>query len=337
MSAALEFLKRLRDDGCVRSADARLSPLGGGVSSEIYLVHDGDDRFVVKRALARLKVEVEWYADVARNRTEQQCLACVATILPGAVPAIRFADPDAGYFAMEYLGGDWANWKQLLLNGICDPAHARMAGRVLGEIHRQTEDRPELREKFDTSVNFHQLRTAPYLLTTGERHPALRDAFIREAQRLMETRECLVHGDFSPKNILIKDQRLILLDCEVAWYGDPSFDVAFLLNHFFLKGLYHAPRRPGLEAMIPAFWQSYCARRPASRAIMERRVVQLLPLLMLARVDGKSPVEYLAAGRKEWVRRFVTRRLAGAGVDLETITRDWFDEAGSLPPAEAET
>jgi aminoglycoside phosphotransferase (APT) family kinase protein len=337
MSAALEFLKRLRDDGCVRSADARLSPLGGGVSSEIYLVQDGAERFVVKRALARLKVQAEWHADVARNETEQKCLACLATILPGVVPAVRFANPDAGYFAMEYFGEDCANWKQLLLDGLCDPAHARMAGGVLGDIHRQTEDRPELRAQFDTGANFHQLRIAPYLLTTAERHPALREAFIREAQRLMDTRECLVHGDFSPKNILIARQRLIVLDCEVAWYGDPSFDVAFLLNHFFLKGLYHAPRRPGLEAMIPAFWQSYCARRPASRAIMERRVVQLLPLLMLARVDGKSPVEYLAAGRKEWVRRFVIRRLAGAGVDLETITRDWFDEAGSLPPAEAET
>lgn len=337
MSAALEFLKRLRDDGCVRSPDARLTPLGGGVSSDIYLVHDGDELFVVKRALARLKVEAEWYADVDRNRTEQKCLACVAAMLPGVVPAVRFANPEAGYFAMEYFGGDCTNWKQLLLEGVCDPAHARLAGQVLGEIHRQTEGRPELREQFDTGLSFHQLRIAPYLLATGERHPALRDAFIREAQRLGDTRECLVHGDFSPKNILIKGQRLMVLDCEVAWYGDPSFDVAFLLNHLFLKGLYHAPRRPGLEEMIPAFWQSYCARRPASRSVIERRVVQLLPLLMLARVDGKSPVEYLEAGRKAWVRRFVAHRLGGADANLEAITRDWFDQAGALSPGEART
>ena len=103
------------------------------------------------------------------------------------------------------------------------------------------------------------------------------------------TREALVHGDFSPKNILIRGERMVVLDCEVAWYGDPAFDVAFFLNHLFLKSLHHLPRKPGIAEMIPAFWRAYSGELGDVVAV-ERRIVPLLLMLLLARVDGKSPV-----------------------------------------------
>lgn len=331
MSGASEFLECLRRDGWVCSPRARLTPLSGGVSSEIYLVEDDADRFVVKRALPKLKVRDDWFADVSRNASERAYLECVGRLLPGVVPRVRFANSEAGYFGMEYLGDGFANWKQLLLQGVCEVRHARRAGQVLGEIHRRTAADAKLRRCFDTTANFHQLRTAPYLLTTAERQPALREFFVAEARRLETTRECLVHGDFSPKNILLSAQRLVVLDCEVAWYGDPAFDAAFLLNHLFLKRLHHAPCGGGLRALINEFWRGYLAARPAPGDGWERRVVNLLLLLLLARVDGKSPVEYLDPSQAQFVRDFVRERLPAGERDLCALADAWFARTHILP------
>src|SRR4051812_39342837 len=117
MNEPAEFLQLLQCDGVVRHADARLVPLVGGVSCEIYLVEDGEERFVVKRALAKLRVQAEWFADVCRNRYEREFICYVARFLPAAVPALRGGGMSGNYFAMEYLGGEFRNWKQLLLAG----------------------------------------------------------------------------------------------------------------------------------------------------------------------------------------------------------------------------
>jgi len=308
----------------------------GGVSSEIYLVEDGARKFVVKRALARLKVMDDWFADVGRNRSERDYMECVGRMMPGAVPQLYFSSADDGYFGMEYLGEDFVNWKHLLLAGEFSSSHAALAGRILGEIHRRTAGDEELRKQFDTTQNFHQLRVEPYLLTTGERHPKLRSLFDAEAHRIEATREALVHGDFSPKNILIRGDRLVLLDCEVAWYGDPVFDVAFFLNHLFLKSLHHAPRRSGGDEMVDAFWRAYVRECSAADALaIEKRLVPLLLMLLLARVDGKSPVEYLAPPRQEFIRAFVAKHLPSPPRNLAALREIWFEQIVASESIEA--
>ncbi len=322
-----EFLQVLRRNGHVHDPQARLAPMPGGVSSEIYLVEDGARKFVVKRALARLKVKDDWFADVSRNRSERDYLECVGRMMPGAVPQLYFSSDDAGYFGMEYLGKDFLSWKHMLLAGEFSASHAQLAGQILGEIHRRTAGDEGLHKKFDTTQNFHQLRVEPYLLTTGKRHPALRALFDAEARRIESTREALVHGDFSPKNILIRGDRLVLLDCEVAWYGDPVFDVAFFLNHLFLKSLHHAPRSSGANKMMAAFWRAYARERSAAEALtIEKRLVPLLLMLLLARVDGKSPVEYLAAPRQEFIRTFVGKHLPSPPKNLAALREIWFEQ-----------
>ncbi len=151
--------------------------------------------------------------------------------------------------------------------------------------------------------------------------------FDAEAQRIESTREALVHGDFSPKNILIRGDRMVLLDCEVAWYGDPVFDVAFFLNHLFLKSLHHAPRRCGGDEMVEAFWRAYARERTASEAqAIEKRLVPLLLMLLLARVDGKSPVEYLAAPKQNFIRAFVSNHLPSPPESLRALREIWFEQ-----------
>ncbi len=330
-----DLLQLLRKDGVVRSPHATLTPLAGGVSSEICRVEDGGEIFVVKRALARLKVRDEWTADTSRNVYEQRYLSYVSRLLPQAVPAVRAAPPAGGYFAMEYLGPQYRNWKEMLLAGDFHPAHACAAARALGQIHRASHGDAEAAALFDSGSCFYQLRLEPYLLTTGRRHPHLQPLFDAEAARLAATRECLVHGDFSPKNILIGAGRLVILDCEVACYGDPAFDVCFLLNHLFLKSLFHL-RADGPEEMIAEFWREYTA---ASGRDIEVRVPRLLLMLLLARIDGKSPVEYLDEPRRQFVRDFVYGRLgASAGAwqteacpTLAALSACWFRELRGFP------
>lgn len=323
VNKSAEFLHQLRRDGVVRTGDARLTPLTGGVSCEIYLAEDGAERFVVKRALAKLKVEAEWFADIGRNRYEWEFIRYVSRFLPAAVPALRHCSGTENYFAMEYLGGEFRNWKQLLLTSPeTRPQSAGEAGNLLGEIHRYSAGDGEAQRLFDTTQNFFQLRIEPYLLSTGAKHPELQPLFEAEAARLGATRECLVHGDFSPKNILVSPERMVLLDCEVAWYGDPAFDLAFMLNHFFLKALLHAPRDAGMRRMVDAFWVAYQAVRLNPE--LDARTGRLLLMLLLARVDGKSPVEYLDRPRQDFIRRFVRAALRLEPASVSSVADAWF-------------
>jgi len=320
-----DFLELLRQDGVVQSAHATLTPLTGGVSSEICRVDDGGDVFVVKRALAKLKVRDDWFADVGRNRYERAFMEYVGGFLPEAVPALRQSSDEHGYFAMEYLAPEFANWKQLLLAGCCQQEHAILAGRLLGAIHRHSSGDPQAAQMFDTTPNFHALRVESYLLTTAARHPKIQSLIEAEAERLESTRDGLVHGDFSPKNILIHGNRMVLLDCEVAWYGDPAFDTAFLLNHLFLKALHCGPHAVELEKMISIFWATYLAARgPAcDQREIEQRTTRLLLMLMLARVDGKSPVEYLSSEHQQVVRDFVSFQLPRGQFQLAPLVQEW--------------
>ncbi len=326
-AAAEDFGQILRRDGVLRHEDAQLTPLADGVSSEICRVDDGDKSYVVKRALPRLRVHDDWTADVSRNRYEQMYIEYVGAILPEAVPRLLPGPHDRGYFAMEYLGPEFANWKKLLLGGDARIEHALGAASVLGAIHARSAGDAVAAAHFGTTDNFMQLRIEPYLLTTGRRHPDLRAIFGTEAQRLAATRICLVHGDFSPKNIMISTLRLVLLDCEVAWYGDPAFDVAFVLTHFLLKGLHHAPRQIGIHEMSQAFWRRYVetAGRSIDIPFLETRVARLLPMLLLARVDGKSPVEYLTkAGQADFVRGLTRPAIRSCSSRLADFVEPWF-------------
>ncbi len=315
----------LRAADLVEGAEISVTPLTGGVSSDIRLVTTPERSFVVKRALDKLRVQDDWYADVSRNDYEQAYLRYVGEIVPEAVPSILFSDPDAGLFVMEYLGGGFENWKSALLAGDVDPIYADEAGRILGKIHSVSWGDQSAAKTFDSTGNFFELRLDPYLLTTASRHPELATYLEAESQRIQETKVCLVHGDFSPKNMLIRRGRLVLLDCEVAWFGEPAFDVAFLLNHFLLKSLHFSAAPEPYLALASRFWRAYTTTlgEPFIDGL-ETRVVRLLPMLMLARIDGKSPAEYITdVEQQDLVRRFVAQIVPDTPGHLSEFLAMW--------------
>ncbi len=320
---ALELKSLLVEKEWIRDHSASLTPLTGGVSSEIYLVEDGDKKFVVKRALEKLKVEADWFADTSRNHSEQAYISYVRKFRPDAMPAIMGSDAEAGLFAMEFLDG-FDNWKESLLAGDCDADLAAKAGKLLGDIHARSWGDEDVLTLFDSIPNFDQLRIDPYLRATAMKNPEVAPEILIEARRLMESRECLIHGDFSPKNVLYTEERLVPLDCEVACFADAAFDLSFFLNHLFLKSLYHAPSEFGFGEMITAAINGYREGNPENAVGVEERTCRLLPMLMLARTDGKSPVEYLDEEKKDFVRGFSQPLIRTVGKSLGEIQSLWF-------------
>ena len=318
------LIASLRGAGLVRSSTPALRPLPGGVSSEILRVDDGDRTFVVKRALARLRVRDDWFADVSRGRSELAYLRRASAIVPGCTPRVLFAPPSGEWFAMEFLGDEFANWKTLLAGGHAEPRPAREAGTLLGRVHGATWKDPAVAREFSTLGNFRQLRLDPYLETSAHRVPDLAPQLRAEQDRLAGTTLALVHGDFSPKNILLSSDRLVLLDAEVAWFGDPVFDTAFLLTHFFLKSLLRAGDPEPVLQLGRVFWSAYVdALGTNDHEALERRTTRLMLCLMLARVHGKSPVEYLAPPQQALVTSFVRAHLPQPASRLSSLTAAW--------------
>lgn len=323
MSLPPNILLALRDGGVLSGSDPVVTPLVGGVSCDIWRVEDGEHVLAVKRALPKLRVQAEWFADVARNRHEQDYLRYVARFLPDAVPRVVFSGED--FFAMEFLGGEFSDWKKLLLAGKADPIVAAHAGSTLGCIHRESWHEESAERTFDTGRHFHDLRVAPYLLAAAEKNPTLVPRIRAEAKRLAATKRALVHGDYSPKNLMVAPGRLVVLDCEVAWYGDPAFDLAFLLNHFLLKSVFLRGKAEDFLNLTSAALAAYAIELGADKfALVARDTPALLLCLMLARVDGKSPVEYLSdPAAKDRIRAFVRRHLPDAPSDLHDLLADW--------------
>ncbi|MFQ3670258.1 MAG: aminoglycoside phosphotransferase family protein [Verrucomicrobiia bacterium] len=316
------IIDRLREAGLVNGGEVVLRPLTGGVSSDIMVVETSSWRFVVKRALPKLRVRQDWFADPSRNRFEHAYLRYVGEFLPSAVPQVLHADDRAGYFAMEYLGEGFETWKSRLMAGRCHEATAVICALQLAAIHTRSWENPEVRGRFETTDFFRELRMEPYLLSMASAHPALASLLEAEVERIVSNRLCLVHGDYSPKNLLIGPDRLVIVDSEVAWFGDPAFDVCFLLNHLMLKALRLPEHRAALFGLARAFWKTYRSAMIPHLGQIEPHLPRLLAMLMLARVDGKSPVEYLnEAHLQETVRRFTHRCLREA---LPASPEDFF-------------
>ncbi len=299
----------------------RLAPLTGGVSSDIFLARLSRGPVCVKRALARLKVEADWQAPTERSRYEVAYLRFAASVAPGAVPEVLAADERSLAFAMPYLDPrTHPVWKQLLRDGRTDADFARQVGRVLARIHSASAGRADLAREFATDASFHAIRLEPYLEASARAHPDLAPELLALSARTAATRRALVHGDVSPKNILAGPRGPVLLDAECAWYGDPAFDLAFCLNHLLLKALWRPAHHEGYARCFHALAGAYAESvdwEPAAE--LETRAATLLPGLLLARVDGKSPVEYVRApANRERVRRFVRDWLAQARGAAET-------------------
>jgi aminoglycoside phosphotransferase (APT) family kinase protein len=306
--------------------------LTGGVSSDIWKVTAGESVFCVKRAMAKLAVKDDWFAPVERNRYERRWYEVANGAVPGAAPHVLAFDDQAMFFAMEWLDpASHRLWKTELSAGRVDRAFAAEVGSRLAVIHAATAGQRVIAEMFPTGGLFEALRLDPYLRATGRRHPDLKQRLNEIADRTAATRLSLVHGDVSPKNILAGPRGPVFLDAECAWYGDPAFDVAFCLNHLLLKCLWVPACARAYLSSFDVLWSAYAAAVAwEAPAALEARVAGLLPGLFLARIDGKSPVEYVTAEEdRDRVRRVAKPLIETPQPSLSVIRAAWAAEVGA--------
>lgn len=330
----VEILDALRRMGVAVDANTTGTRLTGGVSSDIWRIDLPSGPICVKRALAKLRVAADWRAPVSRNQYEAAWMRRAAAAAPGAVPELLGQDAASGALAMAYLPPEnFRLWKTELHAGRADPAFAASVARTLARIHAATAADPTVAAEFPTDEIFHDIRLEPYLLATARAHPDLAGALHALVRTTQANKRALVHGDVSPKNILVGPPHAgaggpVFLDAECAWWGDPAFDLAFCLNHLLLKCLWTPGARDKFLTCFDALANTYLngvTWEPPED--LQTRAAHLLPGLLLARVDGKSPVEYITTeADKDHVRRVARALLIAPPASLRAIRAAWAEE-----------
>lgn len=291
-----------------RDESPRIEILKGGVSNRTVLVErQTGEPWVLKQALPKLRVKVDWFSDPSRIRREALGLQWLSRLAPpGTITPLVFEDPKHHLLAMEAVPEPHENWKSLLLAGRLDVGHVKQFAALLGAIHRSAaESADPLPEIFDDRTFFESLRLEPYYAYAAEQVPAARVFLHDLIHDTLRRRLTIVHGDYSPKNILVRDGRLVLLDHEVIHWGDPAFDIGFALTHLLSKA-HHRRDTRFVEAALhfcrtyaeivgPVYWDDNL-QTMATRHTLG---------CMLARVAGRSPLEYLneteRARQQRWV------------------------------------
>lgn len=304
-------------------------PLDGGVSSDIWRVEIGTKRYCIKRALAQLKVPQVWQAPVERNDAEWKWLAAAESIWPGSAPRLVGQDQNAALFVMEYLDPDrYPTWKSQLRDGFLREETAIAVAERLAAIHAATAGQKEVAAAFSTDDCFYAIRLEPYLVATGRVHTDLGVQLNALASTTLATKRALVHGDVSPKNILVGESGPVFIDAECAWYGEPAFDLAFCLNHLLLKCLWRPHSAKTILRLFDLLAETYLRGVTwQTRPEIEATTAALLPALLLGRIDGKSPIEYVTdEPEKNRVRNFARRFIQTRSDRLDVIRNAWGKE-----------
>lgn len=318
-------------------AQGRLDPdespavqvLPGGVSSRAVLVRSDRRAWVLKQALAKLRVPVDWFSDPLRVHREASALRWWAELAPGAAPSLVFEDEDEHIVCMTAVPFPHENWKSLLLAGQVDPTYVHQFAEVIASVHVRSGERlTELEEEFGDRRFFETLRLEPYYGYAAEQTPAAAP-FLRALQDdTRAVQATLVHGDYSPKNALVESGRLWIVDHEVSHLGDPAFDLGFSSAHLLSKAHHVVEAREAFLAAARAYWSRYAARtegEPWRRGLEERAVRHTLGC-SLARVAGRSQLEYLSVAEKERQRELLMPLLEEPPRTYDALVDAW-DEA----------
>ena len=321
ISAEPALRQYLVDNKHVSSAgDCTITYCGGGVSGTVaFVTADGRD-MIVKQALAKLKVKEEWLCDPNRMHIEMKSNEIYHRLAPEYTPAVYFYDHENFIFGREAAPTQCVMWKQNLMDGLLNFVVSEKVIRAMLIVHNECARDKQVAKVFADKGIFYELRISPYIEFTVSKYPHLAEFAKPIIKELMESAITLVHGDYSPKNIMVDGQKIYVMDFEVAHYGHPSFDLAFLSNHLVLKSVHNRPFGTAYLAMLRSMLNIYFGEMDyMDKDKLETSFIELLALLMHARIDGKSPVEYLVGieDKKELVRQ-----MAFAIIDRGITTYD---------------
>jgi 5-methylthioribose kinase len=317
----------LYERGVVSSPQVTATELTGGVSGRVLLVEAEGVRLVTKQAHARLTVATEWLASPRRAQTEAAAMSMLSALTPDSVPALIDSDAENCALTMTAAPPGFRAWKDVLLDQeMPAPEVVRTAG-VLGDLvgrwHRRTWADASVAARFDDYDAFESLRISPFHRTILSRHADLATVINHCIEQLMTGRQCLVHGDLSPKNVLVGSGEPWVIDHEVAHFGAAVFDLAFLHCHLLLKAVHQPGSGQTYARAAATFLQAYAEHVDL---VTTDDLPWQIACLLLARVDGKSPAGYLTAGEQTTVRRVARKILS---TDSPTLEETWTLVTGS--------
>jgi 5-methylthioribose kinase len=275
------------------TGDATVEVLTGGVSCTVLAIDSADTSIVVKQALPELKTKAKWVADQRRAIVEANAMRVYHEITPDSVPQLIDCDPDEFTLTMSRLPSTCTNWKIDMLEGRIHTEMGRELGLILAKWHNAASISDEIKAEFMEDSLFEQLRVSPFYRAVAAVNPNLSAVINQLIAEITQVKITLVHGDFSPKNILATtENRPIVLDFEVAHIGNPVFDLAFLLAHLFCKTVRTTDKgeRDLLISTATQFLEKY---QETSKIDVAVSLPQHIALIALARVEGVSPVNYL--------------------------------------------
>lgn len=319
-TAEPDIIDDLRAAGLVGEGDVALEPLTGGVSCDVWKVEAPTGPIVVKRPLEQLRVAAEWHAPVERGQSEVRWLKRARSVDPAIAPEVLAELPGYG-FAMRFLPGAPV-WKDELIAGRVDTGFATAVGRSLAAVHSATANSSADRNAFATDAMFRALRIDPFLLYVAQKDAETASVLYALADDLAARKLALVHGDVSPKNILVGKDGPVFLDAECAVYGDPAFDLAFCTTHLLLKAVWRDDARltEAATALVAAYragidWEEAGGLLP--------RAGKLTAALLLARVEGKSPAPYLTDPDHRRIVRDQARALLLTPLPIDALVAQW--------------
>jgi 5-methylthioribose kinase len=310
--------------------DAQETPvvrqLKGGVSNKtVLLLRQQSSGWVLKQALPKLRVKSDWFSDPSRIRIEAEALRFLPSIVPpGTITPLIFEDPEENILAMEAVPEPHQNWKERLLGGEIELPLIQEFARLLGVIHRRSHWRSDqLRMNFSDRTFFRTLRLEPYYEYSAAVAPAAKPFLTALIEDTLSRQETFVHADFSPKNVLIYQHKPILLDHEVAHFGDPAFDLGFSLTHLLSKAHHLPNHRLVLMDAALHYWNTYfdLVRDAPWSTELERRSVNHTCACLLARAVGRSPLEYLSESERSRQARVGLQLMATGPVSISELVQ----------------
>jgi 5-methylthioribose kinase len=306
--------------------------LGGVSNRTVRVTRAGGRAWVLKQALPKLRVTADWFSSPERICVEAKALRWLNRLTPpGTTPPFAFEDPSNHLLAMEAIPEDHENWKSVLLSGRINRDHFEQFGLLLGAVHgKSAESGLEACMVFSDTSYFESLRLEPYYLYTASKVSAAAAFLSQLVRETLSRKLCLVHGDFSPKNILIHRGRLVLLDYEVVHFGDPAFDVGFALTHFLSKAHHMSSKRDVIARASRLFWKTYF-KKIASLGWdgLEARTVRHALGCLLARVAGKSPIEYLTTNESARQRDITLLLMAAPPTRVTDLISEFIERTNS--------
>src|SRR4051812_40444262 len=179
--------------------------LSGGVSCSVWKVTLNENSWVIKQALEKLKVKSNWIADVERIHREHTVMDALRDLIPGDnVPKVLHTDYANHIYIMESAQEGARTWKELLMEGNFAVSIVRNTANILRKIHlNSSRMSPAAIKEFRDQKYFIQLRIEPFHRFLMHQYPELSFPIQRLIEELTLEKTCLVHGDFSPKNILV--------------------------------------------------------------------------------------------------------------------------------------